>query len=100
MKKLSLVLLPLLASAAISGCMSTKLILDDKWNPSLKPSYVDYFDSYWFGLSGEPSVSLQKVCMDQKPLAVQRIKTAEDGFITVVTLGIYTPTTVKIWCGE
>lgn len=83
-----------------SGCMSTKIVLSDKWNPASKPSYVDYFDSYWWGFSGDPQVSIQQVCMDQKPMAVKRVKTAEDIVITFATLGIYTPTTIKIWCGE
>lgn len=80
--------------------MSTHIILSEKWVRTMKPSYVDYVDSYWWGFSGNPDISIQKACVDQKPLAVQRIKTAEDGLISLFTLGIYTPTTVKIWCGE
>jgi hypothetical protein len=89
-----------LSAAALSGCMNTKIALGEKWNPYAKPAYVDYFDSWWWGLKGRPAVSLQKVCMDQKPLAVQRVKTGEDAIITAFTLGVYAPTTVKVWCGE
>lgn len=96
MKKTALLILFI----TLAGCMNTKFILSEKWNPHAKPSYVDYFDSWWWGFAGRPSVSLQKVCMDQKPLAVQRVKTVEDGIITVITAGIYAPTTVKVWCGE
>lgn len=94
----------ILAAAAIStllcGCMTTKVVFSDKWNPRSKPAYVDYFDSWWLGFYGEPEVYLQKVCMDQRPHALIRQKTAEDAVLTIFTLGIYTPTTVKIWCGE
>lgn len=92
-------LIPALA-VFFAGCMNTKVKLEERWNPEAKPSYVDYFDSYWWGLSGHPGVSLQKVCMDQKPMAFQRIHTGEDIVISFVTLGIYLPTTVKVWCGE
>lgn len=85
---------------SLSGCMTTKVVFSDKWNPRSKPAYVDYFDSYWLGFSGQPEVALQKVCMDQRPHALIRQKTAEDAVLTVFTLGIYAPTTVKIWCGE
>lgn len=85
---------------SLVSCMSTSLVLDEKWTPMAKPTYVDYMDSYWFGLHGQPSVSVQQVCMDQKPLAIQRVKTGEDIFLTLITLGIYTPSTVKVWCGE
>jgi hypothetical protein len=82
------------------GCMSTKIVFDGRWNPSSKPSYEDYMDSYLFGFLGHPQISLTKICMDQKPLALQRVKSAEDIFLNVITLGIYTPTTVNVWCGD
>src|SRR5688572_22078937 len=85
---------------SLASCMSTSLVLDQNWKPTVKPTYIDYLDSYWFGFQGQPSISVQKVCMDQKPLAVQRIKTGEDVFLSAITLGIYTPSTVKVWCGE
>ncbi len=93
----------LLLPVLLAGCISTKFVIDDKWNPSSKPSYVDNFEGWWWGLaeSRHPAeVSLQKVCMDQKPMAVQRVKNAEDIIISVLALGIYLPTTVKVWCGE
>ena len=89
-----------LAVALLSGCMSTRVVFSEKWNPRAKPSYVDYLDYYWVGLKGDPVVALQNVCMDQRPQAFQRIKSSEDAIIAIVTLGIYSPATVKIWCGE
>lgn len=89
------------AILALTGCMSTKVILNKDWDPKIhKVSYVDYFDYYIFGFIGHPSVRLTQVCMDQKPYAFQRVQTAEDGIISIVTLGIYTPATLKVWCGE
>ena len=83
-----------------SGCMSTRVVFSDKFQLRSKPTYVDYFDYYWVGLKGHPQVALQKVCMDQQIHAFQRVKTAEDGILTAITLGIYSPSTVKVWCGE
>jgi hypothetical protein len=90
----------LILASFLTGCMSTKFVLDANWNYRTKPTYEDYFDTWWWGISGNPEVSLQKVCMDQKPLAFQRVKSPEDIIISTATLGIYAPTTVKIWCGE
>ena len=84
----------------LSGCMSTKVVLDPKWNPSVKPSYTDYLDSYWFGLFGDSTVSLSRVCIDQKPYAFARSKTFSDTFFTLFSLGIYVPSTVRVWCGD
>lgn len=74
--------------------------MGDNWDRRVPPSYVDYFDSYWWGFKGDNSVSVQKACVDQRPLGIERVQTVEDILITAVTLGIYTPATIKIWCGE
>lgn len=83
-----------------SGCMSTQVQYDEKWNKRVTPVYVDYMDYYLLGLVGQPVVNLQKVCMDQRVYGVRRRKTVEDGLITLFTLGIYSPATVEVWCGE
>ena len=94
---------PVLAALAIlllTGCMSTRVIFDPKWDSRMRATYEDYFDYYFFGLSGHPEVNLQKVCMDQKVYAFKRFKSPEDAIITWVTLGIYSPATVRVWCGD
>jgi hypothetical protein len=84
--------------------MSTRVVMDENWSPASRPVYEDYFDYYFWGLGGQSSpynqVTLQKVCMDQKIQAVKRFKNPEDIFLSVVTLGIYSPMTVQVWCGD
>jgi len=87
-------------SLLLTGCMSTTVIFNSKWDSRIKPSYVDYFDNYFLGFSGTANVNLAQVCMDQKPYAVRRLKTIEDGILTLITIGIYSPSTIKVWCGE
>ena len=84
----------------LTGCMSTKIIFSERFDASVKPAYTDFFDYYFYGLSGHPTLNLQKICMDQKPYALQRVRSPEDQVITFFTLGIYTPMTVKVWCGD
>lgn len=96
MKRVCLITLLLLAT----GCMSTRVVLSPKWDRSQKPAYTDYFDYYWFGFVGHPTVNLTEVCLDQKPMAFQRARMADDIILSVITLGIYTPVTVRVWCGE
>ena len=84
----------------LAGCQSTRVSMSDKWDPRSKPSYVDYFDYYLLGFIGDNSVTVQKACVDQRPLGFERVHTVEDIAITVVTLGIYSPVTVKFWCGD
>ena len=83
-----------------AGCTMTPISLQHKFSPDSKPSYEDYMDYYAMGFIGSPSVDMQKICMDQKPYAVQRAFTPDDALITLVTLGIYMPMTVRVWCGD
>lgn len=89
-----------LAVIALPGCMSSRVILDPKWEPGTRAAFEDYFDYYLFGFIGQNSLDVQKVCMDQKPLAVRRLRSGEDAVIALLTLGIYTPATVRVWCGD
>lgn len=82
------------------GCTTTEVVLNPRWNSYAKPVYTDYFDYYWLGFVGTNSVDLQRVCMDEKPYAIQKVRTFEDIFLASITLGIYTPLTVKVWCGS
>ncbi len=90
----------LLISWLMLGCMSTTVVFDEKWQSSSKPTYTDYYDQYFIGFSGVSVVHLEKVCMDQKIHAAQKIKTSEDMILTGLTLGIYSPVTVNVWCGD
>ena len=90
----------ILACLGLTSCMSTRIHYHSEWKRHQKPSYEDYFDYYLFGLVGHNRVSLQRVCLDQKPHGVQTIISSEDGWLTLVTLGIYSPMTVRVWCGD
>lgn len=87
-------------SFCLSGCMSTRVVYEARWQAHSRATYEDYFDYYLFGLVGHPTLDVQKVCMDQKPYAVHRLRTSEDSLIGLFTLGIYTPATVRVWCGD
>jgi hypothetical protein len=92
-------LLPVLL--LLSGCVSSIVQTDYKLNAKAPPQYEDYFDGYLFGwVGGKEKVDLVRVCMDQKPYGFQKLHSGEDLFFAVITFGIYTPTTVRVWCGE
>jgi hypothetical protein len=85
---------------SFSACVSTRTVLDPNASVQRAPDYEDYFDYYLLGFSGEPQVGLPSVCLDQKPVKVEQVRTVEDGLLTAVTLGIYAPMTVRVWCGD
>ena len=52
---------------------------------------------YFFGLAGLAIVDLDEAC-PQGVARWQNSKAPDDTFLSIVTLGIYTPRTVRIWC--
>ena len=86
--------------APLAGCATSRLVLSSKWDEKATPSYVDYLDAYAFGFIGKQRVDLRAVCLDQRPYGIQTAYTVQDGLLTLVTLGIYAPTTIKVWCGN
>lgn len=95
-----LLLIQIFLSLFLSSCMTTRVSFHNQWDPKDKPTYVDYFDYYWLGFYGQNDVDLQKVCMDQKIFGFKTQRTFEDFFLATITLGIYTPLTVQVWCGD
>lgn len=93
-------IIPLILCLVTCGCMSLTVPIDSRFSPAAKPSYTDYMDTFLLGLIGTEDFNLTRICVDQKPYGFQRIKTFEDGFLTFVTMGIYSPTTINVWCGD
>jgi len=90
-----------LLSTLLGGCMMyTKVELDPKWDRHVKYSVEDYYDYYLFGFVGDPTLNLQKMCVDQRPYGFVRVQSTEDVLLELMTIGIYSPRTVRVWCGD
>ena len=62
------------------------------------PNYEESESFYFVGLVGERHVNVTEICGDKEVTQMQSQQTFTNGFIGVITLGIYTPHTVKVWC--
>lgn len=92
----SLAALCLFTAACVS---STVRYSSDGYTSHTDPDYEDHFDQYALGFVGEGEVSLQTACMDEKPKAFEVLKSSTDVMITLLTAGIYSPITARVWCG-
>ena len=84
----------------LSACSSVTIQPQKIAKLSAKPTYQDSRPFFMWGLVGEERVDVKKVCGDQSVLQMQSQQTATDGVLGLVTLGIYAPHTVKVWCDE
>ena len=90
----------LIAAITLSGCSTVTIQPDAKPKLSSNPTYEETKDFYFWGLSGEHTVDVKRVCGDKKVLQMQSQMTVENGLYGALTLGIYAPHSVKVWCGE
>lgn len=62
------------------------------------PTYEDSKNFFLWGLAGEHHVDVNKVCSDKEVAQMQSQATFADMLLTGITLGIYAPHSVKVWC--
>jgi hypothetical protein len=80
------------------GCST--VTLRDKGSDKLEtePTWTQNVNYYWWGLSGEIRADGRQICNGLPPRQIQATHTFSDGFLFLITLGIYAPRTLKIWC--
>jgi len=84
------VLLGACSTVTIHPKSSAKLIAQPTLQES-KPFFL-------WGLVGEQRVNVAQVCGDSSVKQMQSQQTFADGLLAVLTFGIYSPHTVKVWC--
>jgi hypothetical protein len=88
----------LVLSALFVGC-STVTISDKTMSKTTRqPDWEESKPFYLGGLIGETEVDVTEQCKGKTPKQIQTQNTFKDGLLTVVTLLIYTPRSIKIWC--
>ena len=67
---------------------------------SSNPVYKSSLHFFLAGIVGEYSINVEDICGERAVEQMQTQSTFLDGFLYVLTLGIYTPKTVRVWCGK
>jgi hypothetical protein len=62
------------------------------------PTFTKRENFFFWGLAGESHVDVKKICGDKAVKQMQSQNTFMDGFLGVITLGIYAPRSVNVWC--
>jgi hypothetical protein len=65
---------------------------------SSEPNFENQYPFWLFGLVNDHTVDVQQACGKKTPVQVQATDTFVDGLVGIVTFGIYTPRTAKVWC--
>ena len=64
------------------------------------PTYESTRHFFFWGLSGPLYLNVNIICKGKRPLQLRTFTTLKDGILNFVTLGIYAPRSVAVWCPE
>lgn len=81
-----------------SGCYSVTSRPQGGFKVAGKPTFEERQDFYLWGLVGESHIDTTKICAKSQPVQMQSQVTAVDALLGLVTLGIYSPESAKVWC--
>ena len=84
----------------IAGCHNITIRPEGVAKRVDRPDFEESKDFWVFGLVNEHSVDVRPICGSRKLAQMQAQSTFIDSLIGVVTLGIYTPRSVRVWCQE
>ncbi|MFK7729995.1 MAG: Bor family protein [Pseudomonadales bacterium] len=82
----------------VTGCSSVTIRPDGGEKDHSEPTYLDSKPFYFWGLDGNHRVDVNEVCEGANVSQMQTIVTASDYLLGSLTLFIYSPRTVKVWC--
>lgn len=100
MKRYMIHILLIALSALLISCQTVTVIpKNNAYKISSSPTYQRSLPFFIGGLVGEKHVDAKIVCANRPVAQFQTENTFLDQLLLIVTLGIYAPRTVKIWCG-
>lgn len=85
----------------LAGCSTVTIVPGGATNSSKvvsPPTYAQSQSFYLFGLVGVRHVNVDEVCAGKPVLQMRTEQTVSDAALGLVTLGIYSPHTAKVWC--
>jgi hypothetical protein len=85
---------------ALSACSTVTINPEGHAKLAGEPTYQDSKAFFLLGLVGEHHVDVLRICNGREPVQMQGQQTFADGLLGLITLGIYTPYTTKVWCNK
>ncbi len=90
----------LLAFLALLICScSTKILRSDLESQiTHRPQIEDYHDRWFLGFVRNSYTDPKLACVNETPVKTVDLLSLEDFLLSVITFGVYTPATTRVWC--
>lgn len=95
-KKFSL----LLCTLSFVACSTITIIPSNKPIALSPPKYSKTHNYFFWGLMGEKYINTKRICRRKRVRQMQTQFTFVNSLLTLLTLGIYSPKTAKVWCSN
>ncbi len=93
--------LPLLAIGAFtaSSCSTVAYVRNPKTRTYSDPVYSSSKEFFFWGLSGpQHDIYVDRICLGKEVDQIATTYTPSDVLLNLITVGIYSPRTVQVWC--
>lgn len=90
----------LFVSLIVTGCASVNIRTDNLPESQHPPTFEQSYVFWWWGIDGEHSVNVREVCLGKKVKQMQTVASFQNSVITILTLGIYSKRTARVWCED
>lgn len=84
----------------VTGCASVNVRTDNQAETHSAPSFEQSFEFWWWGIEGEHTVNVREVCLGKGVKQMQAVTSIQDTLISLLTLGIYSKRTARVWCND
>ncbi|TKB44633.1 Bor family protein [Thalassotalea mangrovi] len=89
-----------LVSIMLTGCSTITIQPEQTAKYSSEPTYEESKHFFLWGIVGEHRVNVTEICGNREVIQMQSQQTFVEGVLGLITLGIYSPHSVKVWCSE
>lgn len=84
----------------MTGCANVNVRTDNQPEITTPPTFEQSYSFWWWGIEGEYEVNVREICLGKGVEQMQTVATFNDAVITLVTLGIYSKRSARVWCKE
>lgn len=82
----------------LGGCSTVTINTQAPVKLATAPTYQETRPFFLWGIVGEQHVDVKSICKEKSVKQMQSQQTFVNGLLGAVTLGIYAPHSVKVWC--
>jgi hypothetical protein len=84
----------------VGGCSTVTILPKGHVELATEPTYEKSLPFFIAGVVGERDVDAKTICAGKPVRQIRTESTFLDSFFGIITIAIYAPHTVKIWCDE